>query len=115
MRYSIIYAELRPEIAERISIGLIVVDGNKIEVLYSGQKLEALKGLMPAQQQQFVVDVVSAMRDKGTVKTVEDINYLSRYSNNLITVSPLRTIDVEATKKNKDRLYQNYIYNPENM
>lgn len=45
LRYSIIYAVIRPEIAECISVGLIFVDGNKIDVRYSQQKLDALSGL----------------------------------------------------------------------
>ena len=35
MRYSIIYAVIRPEISERISVGLIIVDGDKVDVRYS--------------------------------------------------------------------------------
>ena len=42
MRYSIIYAVIRPEISERISVGLIIVDGDKVDVRYSQQKLDAL-------------------------------------------------------------------------
>ena len=33
MRYSIIYAVIRPEISERISVGLIIVDG-EVDVRY---------------------------------------------------------------------------------
>ena len=47
MRYSIIYAVIRPEISERISVGLIIVDGDKVDVRYSQQKLDALRGLFP--------------------------------------------------------------------
>ena len=64
MRYSIIYAVIRPEISERISVGLIIVDGDKVDV---------------------------------------------RYSNNLIAVSPLQTIDIEPTEQSKNRLFRNYI------
>ena len=65
MRYSIIYAVIRPEISERISVGLIIVDGDKVDV---------------------------------------------RYSNNLIAVSPLQTIDIEPTEQSKNRLFRNYVF-----
>ena len=46
----------------------------------------------------------------GSVNSVEAIDYLTRYSNNLIAVSPLQTIDIEPTEQSKKRLFQNYIY-----
>ena len=49
------------------------------------------------------------MPTNGKIKTVNDINYLSRYSNNLIAVSPLQSIDIEPTEQSKIRLFQNYI------
>lgn len=64
LKYSIIYAVIRPEISERISVGLIFVDGDKVDI---------------------------------------------RYSNNLIAVSPLQSIDIEPTEQSKARLFQNYI------
>ena len=35
LRYSIIYAVVRPEISEQISVGLIFVDSDKVELRYS--------------------------------------------------------------------------------
>ena len=49
------------------------------------------------------------MPTNGKIKNVNDINYLSRYSNNLIAVSPLQSIDIEPTEQSKIRLFQNYI------
>lgn len=110
MKYSIIYAVLRPEISEQISVGLIIVDGQTIEIKYSKQKLDALKGLFSDDQQKFLSRVVSSLKRKGSLKTINDINYLTRYSNNLIALSPLKTVDIEPSKKNKDLLYKNFIY-----
>ena len=110
MRYSIIYAVIRPEISERISVGLIIVDGDKVDVRYSQQKLDALRGLFPQKEYEFVSQVVTSMPTDGSVNSVAAINYLTRYSNNLIAVSPLQTIDIEPTEQSKNRLFQNYIY-----
>lgn len=42
MKYSIIYAVIRPEISERVSLGLIIVDGDKVDMRYSPEKLDAV-------------------------------------------------------------------------
>lgn len=108
LRYSIIYAVIRPEISERLSVGLIIVDGDKIDVRYSRQKLNALQALFSEKEYKFVARVVTSMNQ--TVNTTDAINYLARYSNNLIAVSPLQTIDIEPTKSSKERLFKNYVY-----
>ena len=110
LKYSIIYAEIRPEISERISVGLIFVDSdNKVDVRYSPKKLEALRGLIPQKQYEFVSLVVSSMPTNGRISSINDIDYLSRYSNNLISVSPLQSIDIEPSEKTKVSLFHNYI------
>lgn len=109
LRYSIIYAVIRPEISERISVGLIFVDGNNIDVRYSQQKLDALRGLFPQKEFDFVSQVVSSMPTSGAINSVEDINYLTRYSNNLIAVSPLQSVDISPTEQSKAQLFKNYI------
>ena len=109
-KYSIIYAVIRPEISERLSVGLIIVDGDNVDVLYSREKLKALKVLFSEKECKFISRVVSSMKKDQKVNSTEAINYLTRYSNNLIAVSPLQQIDVAPTKLNKDRLYKNYVY-----
>ena len=110
IRYSIIYAVIRPEISEKVSVGLIIVDGNQLDVRYSRKKLNALRWLIPEKEYRFVSKVVSQMRRRKHVNTVEDVNYLTRYSNNLIAFSPLQSIDLTPTERNKDRLFKNYVY-----
>ena len=75
MKYSIIYAVIRPEIAERVSLGLDF-----------------------------------GLATSGKINTIEDINYLTRYSNNLIAVSPLQSIDIDSTEQCKANLFRNYIH-----
>lgn len=110
MKYSIIYAVLRPEIAEKISVGIIIVDGKDIDIKYSKNKLSALKGLFSPAEHKFVYRVISSLKKNGSINSEASINYLSRYSNNLIALSPLTSIDIEASDKNKERLYRNYVY-----
>lgn len=110
MKYSIIYAVIRPEISERVSLGLIFVDGDKVDVRYSQQKLDAVRGLFHPKEYEFLSRVVSSLPTDGSINSVEAINYLTRYSNNLIAVSPLQSIDIEATEQSKASLFSNYIY-----
>ena len=110
LKYSIIYAVIRPEITERLSLGLIIVVDEHVEVLYSRVKLNALKALFSEKECKFINRVVTSMRREQKVNSIDAINYLTRYSNNMIAVSPLQKIDIAPTKTNKERLYKNYVY-----
>lgn len=108
LKYSIIYAALRPEISEQLSIGIILVDETGIEVRYSQKKLAALGLLCSESKQKMISRIVRSMAT--TIASEDTIHYLSRYSNNLITFSALREIDFEATSQNKEWLYRSYVY-----
>ena len=110
LRYSIIYAVLRPEIAERISVGLIIIDGEKIDILYSKEKLDAIRSLFSQKEYEFISQVVSSMPTNGSINSIEAIDYLIRYSNNMIAFSPLESIDIAPTEQSKNLLFQNYVY-----
>lgn len=110
MKYSIIYAVIRPEISEQLSVGLIIVDGNQVNVRYSQKKLTALKGLFSDKEHRFVSRVIGSLRKNRSISSVEAVNYLTRYSNNLIAVSPLQNIDIAPSEKSKDWLFRNYVY-----
>lgn len=110
LRYSIIYAVVRPEISEQISVGLIFVEGDKIDMRYSSEKLKALQGLFPKESYDFISQVVRSMGRRYSEYTVDTIDYLTRYSNNMISLSPLQSIDVMPTGQNKDKLYRNFVY-----
>lgn len=110
LRYSIIYAVIRPEISEQISVGLIFVDGDKVDMRYSSEKLKALQGLFPKESYNFISRVIRSMGRKHSKYTADAIDYLTRYSNNMISMSPLQTVDIISTEQNKERLYRSYVY-----
>ena len=110
LKYSIIYAVIRPEISERISVGIIMVDGKNIDVRYSDAKLKALELLYPKAEYEFVSKAVRSMNRRNVLKNEQDIEYLSRYSNNLLSISHLQTIDIEACEKSKNWLYKSYVH-----
>lgn len=110
LRYSIVYAVIRPEIIERISVGLITIDNNNIHYRYSDAKLKALEHLYSNEEYKFVSKVIRSMNKNQKLQTIDTINYLTRYSNNFISISEIKSIDLEANDKNKEWLFQNYVY-----
>lgn len=109
-KYSIIYAVLRPEISEQISVGLITIVSGKVDIRISTQKLKALRNLFSEKEYRFVSSVVYQLKRNNKINSVEAINYLTRYSNNMIAFSPLQNIEIEPTKQSRNRLYRNYVY-----
>jgi len=109
MKYSIIYGVIRPEIAEQLSVGIIIVDGDEISVRYSTKKMNVMKALYTESEYKFLGKVLRSLSKNGSIQSTDVINYLTRYSNNLIAVSKLQTINLEPTKKNKEWLYKNYV------
>ena len=109
MKYSIVYIETRPEIKERLSIGLIVVaEGGNIEVRTSTKKLKAAQTLLSAKEYDFVARTIRTM--KNNIRTEQTVDYLARYSNNLIPVSAMQNIDIDNSSKSREWLYRNYVY-----
>ncbi|MBP5369027.1 MAG: hypothetical protein J6Z01_11300 [Bacteroidales bacterium] len=109
-QYSIVYGLLNLELTERLSVGILYVDNGKIEFKYSKKKMDALKLLMNRPEHSFLTRVIKNMENSTKKDSPERINYLSRYSNNLIQFSPLTTIDLEPTPKNYKWLYETYVY-----
>ena len=110
LRYSIIYAVIRPEISEQLSVGLIIVDNQGIEVRYSQKKLSLLQGVFSKKESKFISRVINSLQRNKSLNSVDAVNYLTRYSNNLITVSPLQTIEIEASEQRKSWMFRNYVY-----
>lgn len=109
LKYSIIYAVIRPEIAERLSLGLIFVNEDKVKIRYSQKKLRVLKDLYSENEYKFIAKVMRSLNNE-LITSVDTINYLARYSNNLIAISKLQSIDLAPSSKNEDWLFRNYVY-----
>lgn len=109
LQYSIIYADIRPEIKERLSLGVLWIDQDKVKMLYSQKKLGLLKQLYKPKEYKAISSIVR--RDLRQIESVETLKYLTRYSNNLISFSPIQSIDKTQTDINGEWLYKNYVYN----
>lgn len=110
LKYSIIYGVIRPEISEQLSIGIIYVDNGNVSVRYSKKKLDVLQGLFSEQEYKFLRKTLKSLGKNAAIQSADAINYLTRYSNNLIALSQLQTIDIAPSESSKDWLYRNYVY-----
>lgn len=106
MKYSIIYGVINPETSEQISLGIVIIDDKGIAVRYSAKKMSALKLLCGEAEYEFASRVVRSL----SFSSIANVEYMTRYSNNLIALSPIQTVDLEANEKNKKWLYRNYVY-----
>ena len=110
LEYSIVYAMIRPEISERVSVGIIFCQGGQLEMKYSTAKLSVVKKLLSEAEYNYLRRALTSMSAKNALESVSSIDYLSRYSNNILTVSGLRKVKLDSPRISRDRLYQMYVY-----
>lgn len=110
LEYSIVYASIRPEIKERISVGIIFCQGGIIEVRYSTAKLNAVKNLISKVEYDYLCGVLRTISKKKVLDSVASIDYLNRYSNNILTVSEIRKVKMDTPNLSKEGLYRMYVY-----
>ena len=108
LQYSIIYADIRPEITERLSLGVLTIEGNIVQVRHSEKKLRVLKLLYTDKEYKAIASIVR--NELRELTSVETLKYLTRYSNNLISFSPIQSIDKAQTNIDGEWLYKNYVY-----
>lgn len=113
LQYSIIYADIRPEIQERLSLGVLTIEQNKVKVYYSQKKLGIVKLLYTPKEYKALSSIVR--KELRELASVETLKYLTRYSNNLISFSPIQSIDKSQANINGEWLYRNYVYNAATM
>ena len=107
MKHSTIYLTLRPEIKERISVGIVFVNGDNAEVMVSEEKLEKLKPLFSDKVYTFLHGAIVGL---SCIKDVSLVNYLKDYSNNLITFSDISEIDLDDDENTRAWLFEKYVY-----
>ena len=110
LEYSIVYESIRPEIKEQVSVGIIFCQGGVIEVRYSTAKLNAVKQLLPKVDYEYLRRSIVSLSKKSSLDSVASIDYLNRYSNNILTVSEIRKVKMDTESLSKDGLYKMYVY-----
>ncbi len=109
LKYSIVYAVIRPEINEQLSVGIILMDGTRTVFRYSENKLRAVKALYTEKEYAFFEDLIKGLADDKSITTEQGINYLNRYSNNLLAVSKLENIELPLTEDSTNWMFSQYI------
>ncbi len=124
--YTIISANIRPEIGERISLGLLVVSEENIFLSISKTKLSIAKDLLPEHlyhgvkneiigiqetYNQFIQKDNSSLFQNDFPKpfTESYIRYLSNYKNNVVSFSTPQKISIEINNNIFEKLYLQFI------
>lgn len=127
--FSILYIPISATLDEKVSIGLLMSNGEHHLFKYSHQKLHAIKGLLSNESYLILktylkslekeINVTEEREDKlftveisSKAKWVNHsyISYLSKYSNNLLQFSEPKFIDVNLTNDNYRRIFEKYIF-----
>lgn len=127
--YSILYVTLNASLNERVSMGLLMSNGEQHVFDFSSEKLLAIKGIINPNGYQLVKayfknisrsinnDSISNEHLFNNLSSKRNwisegyISYLSKYSNNLIQFSEAKVIDIELNHSNFNKLFEKYIFN----
>lgn len=125
--FSILSASIRPEIQEQVAIGLMLVGSDHVHFRFSKNKLAVVKELISGQALKYLKDTLKQIsmasdqeneKFKGLFAGSETINksfslgyleYLSRYSSNLLSFSPPKTIELPSNEGLFETLFKKYI------
>lgn len=129
--YSVIFASVNSIISEQLSIGLVLVDGERVWFRYSKSKLSLMHHFFSEEAFQLLKTALKNMdstarpgQNKSTTDnllfevsdhnhhtfSLEYLRYLSRYSNATITFNEPVKIDVEASDLLFNHLYREFIF-----
>lgn len=127
--YSILYVNLNTTLNERVSIGVIISKGEKAQFKFSSSKLSALKLLLNSEKYSVIKTYLKSIdKEISSNQTKEStmlfsnkgsslewisenyLNYLSKYSNNIIQFSAPKVIDVDFNENNFKRIFEKYVF-----
>jgi len=122
--YSVLYAILTPETAEKISLGILLSDGDKSMFRYSRSKFSALKEFIPDEQHRFIRNYLHSMHgitenynihksklfdEKEIVPAAVSesyVEYLSRYNQNVLTFGKPVNVNVPINESSLSNLFR---------
>jgi len=129
--YSILSINIRPEINERLSIGLLMICGEKVLFRHSASKLSVIQKLISKDvykaTQNYLKLVETSVTSNEAISSNKNefrfkieskydrlfseqyIEYLSRYNNNLISFSKPNFVDLEANEQIFRLLFNKFI------
>lgn len=126
--YAILYVNLNTALQERISIGIVMTNGEDYFFSYSQSKLQMIKSLLGNEKytlarryfkslsKEFkakkteLLPMFTSIEVKGNWVNESYLSYLSKYGNNIVLFSEPKVIDIECTQENFKRIFEKYIY-----
>lgn len=122
--YTIMYAAIRHEIDEKISIGIIVSDGESVKVKFSKEKKKLVRKILHKTLFQNINYATQAIENaavefntkstdsfasKYNIFSKEHLEYLNIYNNDAIAYSKPIQVDIALSDALLDRLFKDYI------
>lgn len=125
--FSIIYIPLSSNLQEKISIGLVMSDGEQnifkiskpkfqiVKNLFSTHKYNLLKNYFNNIIEEITPNINAFRLDLNPYSSNNWLNesyisYLNRYSNNLVVYSEPRKIDIAISTENFNRLFKKFVF-----
>lgn len=125
--FSIIYLPLNSNLQEKISIGLVMSNGEKSIFKVSNPKLHVIKGLISSNRFSIlknyfnnILNEVEPKHNEFRLNIKSDISnnwlnesyfsYLNRYSNNLVIYSEPRNIDTDVNLESFKAIFNKYVF-----
>lgn len=130
--YSILSLNIRPEINERLSVGMVMVFKEKVFFHFSKRKLSVIQKLLSKDRYKASLNYLK-MIEKSTstnelinqttgirqqkqeskydrIFSEQYIEYLSRYNNNLVSFSKPNFIDIDVNEQIFEILFKKLVY-----
>ncbi len=127
--FSILYISINSALDEKVSIGLVMSDGEQQIFKFSNEKLSIIKNLLNSESYNGIKQFLKSI-DKQIIFTNKSENllfnyknsekpnwysnnylsYLSKYSNNIIRFSEPKQIDINFSKENFIKIFEKNIF-----
>lgn len=125
--FSIIYLPLNSNLQEKISVGLVMSNGEQSIFKVSNPKMQIIKGLISSNKFSIlknyfnnIINEIDPKIDEFKLNIKSEIannwlnesyfNYLNRYSNNLVIYSEPRNIDSDVTLESFKSIFNKYVF-----
>lgn len=125
--FSIIYLPLNSNLQEKISVGLVMSNGEQSIFKVSNPKMQIIKGLISPNKFSIlknyfsnIINEIEPKVDEFRLNLKSEISndwinesyfsYLNRYSNNLVIYSEPRNIDSEVSLENFKSIFNKYVF-----
>lgn len=125
--FSIIYLPLNSNLQEKISIGLVMSNGEQSIFKVSNPKMQIIKGLVSSNKFSIlknyfsnIINEIEPKIDEFKLNIKSDVSnnwlnqsyfsYLNRYSNNLVIYSEPRKIEKDVTLEIFKQLFNKYVF-----